>query len=65
MTDTLELLIAAALIAVLMGMGVYLVITEHYWWAWIPFLMASCVSVKSIRDEPKITARIITAEQRD
>lgn len=29
-----------------LGAGVYLVMTEHYGWAWIPFLIATNLGVK-------------------
>jgi hypothetical protein len=29
--------------------GTYLVSTEHYLWAWIPFLMAACTTVKTTK----------------
>lgn len=27
------------------GSGTALVLTEHYWWAWLPFLLACTTSV--------------------
>jgi len=31
----------------LSSMAVYLVVTEHYAWAWIPFLLAASLSIRS------------------
>ena len=31
----------------LAAMGVFLVVTEHYGWAWIPYLMACAINVRS------------------
>jgi len=31
----------------LSSMAVYLVVTEHYAWAWVPFLLAASLSVRS------------------
>lgn len=33
--------------ALCLSAGVALVVTEHYYWAWIPFLALFCVSFKS------------------
>lgn len=27
--------------------GTYLVVTEHYWWAWLPFLIGGSISVSN------------------
>lgn len=34
-------------VAVCMAAGVYLVVTEHYGWAWIPFWVAARVEVRT------------------
>lgn len=28
--------------------GTYLVVTEHYGWAWIPFLLAACTTITGV-----------------
>jgi len=33
--------------------GTYLVVTEHYGWAWIPFLISCCTSVKQKKEKHK------------
>lgn len=30
--------------------GTYLVITEHYGWAWVPFMLICCISYSSDKD---------------
>jgi hypothetical protein len=46
MKALLPFIVASLFILALVGCGMYLVILEHYGWAWIPFLIAGCVSVK-------------------
>ncbi len=33
--------------------GTFLVHTQHYGWAWIPFLIAACTSYKHTKDKDK------------
>lgn len=57
--------IAAGLIVGLVWAGVYLIVTEHYGWAWIPLLYAGCVDVKQSmvrRIAPK-QSQIVTATE--
>jgi hypothetical protein len=45
-----------ALCAMFLGSGVYLVLTEHYWWAWVPFLLLTGMTFKppaEPKPEPK------------
>lgn len=54
---------SVAICAMFLGAGVYLVVTEHYWWAWIPFLILCGVSFKPpSKPEPPEPKRVITPE---
>jgi hypothetical protein len=46
----IELLFICGMIFGLCFLGVELVKTEHYSWAWIPFLMAASVSYRNRSD---------------
>ena len=46
----MKILYIVLLILGLASLGTYLVITEHYGWAWIPFVLAASVSYKSEKE---------------
>jgi hypothetical protein len=41
------------IIGMMLSAGVYLIVTEHYGWAWIPFLLVACIDMKYIRNDSK------------
>lgn len=43
-----------------LGAGIYLVITEHYWWAWVPFFVLGAMEFKPpAAPKPPEPSRII------
>ena len=38
------------IVGMMLAAGIYLVITEHYGWAWIPFLLRACIDMKYFRN---------------
>lgn len=41
------------LYAMLLGSGTFLVYTEHYWWAWIPFMGLFGVTLNEETPKPR------------
>lgn len=51
-----------AVYAILFGSGVYLVVTDHGGWAWIPLLAGCFVEMKSKKGgDPDATAKLLGA----